>query len=128
LAFATDGGARGELAICGDFRVEGRLRASALRSGFVELVTDEGARSERRIVLEKVTNQALSRLEGMKVSGRLRIEHFCVGDCFGRWISTERLIAPYETPRSFSASMLSSQLQARPCLTLSEARLRTVGR
>jgi len=107
---------------CGVFSLEGRLRQSPSHLGYLELVTDAEARSERRIVLGKMKASDLHMTEGLRVAVVVSIPHVCVGECFGSWLETSRMLAPFEPLRSFTGPS-----KAEPCVSYERARSLTLG-
>ncbi len=113
-------------ATCGVFRVEGVLRESVEYPQHLELVTDHNSRSERRFVLGEMPPEDLKVVKNLRVAGKLRVLHFCFGECFGEWLGTERLLAPDEEAVSFSAAPASIRLKRETCFSDSMARKRVL--
>jgi hypothetical protein len=111
---------------CGVFQVEGLLRESPKYPKHLELVTDQNTRSERRIVLGKMSAPELQSVRDLQVAGKLRLYHFCVGDCFGEWLGTERMLGPTESAKSFAAAPASIRLKTESCLTIEESKKRVI--
>lgn len=111
---------------CGVFKVEGLLRESPQYPKYLELVTDQNSRSERRIVLGKMSADELKSIQDLRVAGKLRLYHFCVGDCFGEWLGTDRMLGPTEKPHSFAAAPASIRVKTEECLTFEESKKRVV--
>jgi hypothetical protein len=115
-----------ELNTCGVFRVEGVLRESANYPKYLEFVTDQNSRSERRILLGKMGVDDLQSVKDLRVAGKLRLFHFCIGDCFGEWLGTEKMLPPTEKPKSFAAAPASIRIKTEECLTIEESKKRVL--
>jgi hypothetical protein len=113
---------------CGIFKVEGLLQESSAHKGFLEIVTDQNARSERRIVLGKMSSQELKDLNQLRVSGRVRIHHFCMSQCYGQWLGTDRMLAPDETSKSFSAGLVGARQKSEECMSIEAAKEKVTGK
>jgi len=111
---------------CGVFQVEGLLRESPQYPKHLELVTDQNTRSERRIVLGKMSAPELQSVRDLQVAGKVRLYHFCVGDCFGEWLGTERMLAPTESPKSFAAAPASIRVKTESCITIEESKKKVI--